>query len=184
MNSKTPLDAFIENLRPASHETEEQQCPNTHTSVGFSASRADSKCEDHSISGWKTPHDSSLPLHTHTSSTFSRTDAEMECETKCEGALTLPEAPLQPGWLVTYRDRRGVLCGGCDDLQHGTVDACWWEENGWTLCLTDGQEMSLSQVRSVGQTDKAGQIVAAWTVKEHGYDGQGTEKRRSKTEGK
>jgi hypothetical protein len=33
--------------------------------------------------------------------------------------------------------------------------------------------MPLSQVRSVGQTDEAGQIVAAWTVREHGYDGQG-----------
>ena len=84
-----------------------------------------------------------------------------------------PAPPLQPGWLVSYRDRRGALCGGCDDRQRGTVEACRWGGNGWTLCLTDGQEMPLSIIRSVGRTDEAGQIVAAWTVREHGYDGEG-----------
>jgi len=85
-----------------------------------------------------------------------------------------PNPPLQPGWLVAYRDRQGVLCGGCDDRQHGTVQACQWDGNGWTLWLTDGQRMPLSMIRSVGQTDDTGQIVAAWTVREHGYDGEGS----------
>ena len=85
----------------------------------------------------------------------------------------LPEEPLQPGWLVSYRDQRGALCGGCDDRQHGTIQECRWTAGAWTVHLTDGQEMPLSIVRSVGQTDDAGQIVAAWTVKEHGYDGEG-----------
>src|SRR6185295_15603371 len=84
-----------------------------------------------------------------------------------------PNPPLQPGWLVAYRDRQGVLCGGCDDRQHGTVQACQWDGNGWTLWLTDGKRMPLSFIRSVGQTDDTGQIVAAWTVREHGYGGEG-----------
>ena len=81
--------------------------------------------------------------------------------------------PLQPGWLVVYRDRRGTLCGGCVDREHGTVQECRWEGNGWTVHLTDGQRLPLSLIRSVGQTDKAGQLVAAWTTREHGYDGEG-----------
>jgi|CXWL01.1.fsa_nt_gi hypothetical protein len=80
--------------------------------------------------------------------------------------------PLQPGWLVVYRDRQGVLCGGCDDRQRGTVDDCQWEEKGWTVHLMDGQRLPLSIIRSVGQTDDVGRIVAAWTVREHGYDGR------------
>ena len=88
-------------------------------------------------------------------------------------ATPRPIPPIRPGWLVAYRDQRGALRGGCDDRQRGTVEACRWDGNGWTLCLTDGQEMPLSIVRSVGQTDDAGQIVAAWTVREHGYDGEG-----------
>lgn len=84
-----------------------------------------------------------------------------------------PAEPLQPGWLVCYRDRHGVLCGGCVDRECGTVEACRWEGNGWTVSLTDGQRLPLSLIRSVGQTDSAGQLVAAWTVREHGYDGDG-----------
>ena len=84
-----------------------------------------------------------------------------------------PTPPLQAGWLVVYMDYQGKLAGGSDDPDTGTVEACRWDENGWTLCLTDGQEMPLSIIRSVGQTDAAGQIVAAWTVREHGYDGEG-----------
>ena len=95
-----------------------------------------------------------------------------------------PTPPLQPGWLVAYRERRGVLCGGCVDREHGTVQECRWGGNGWTVSLTDGQRLPLSLIRSVGQTDDAGQIVAAWIVKEHGYDGQGPDESRSKPEGK
>jgi hypothetical protein len=85
-----------------------------------------------------------------------------------------PASPLQPGWLVVYRDQRGALCGGCDDRHHGTVKECRWAGATWTVHLTDGQRIPLAMIRSVGQTDEAGQIVAAWTVKEHGADGQGS----------
>lgn len=84
-----------------------------------------------------------------------------------------PMPPLQPGWFVVYRDRHGILCGGDVDREHGTVEACRWDGNGWTVHLTEGQRLPLSLIRSVGQTDDAGEIVAAWTVREHGYDGQG-----------
>jgi hypothetical protein len=84
-----------------------------------------------------------------------------------------PAAPLQAGWLVVYRDRQGRLCGGADDREHGTVQACEWGWNGWTVLLTDGQRLPLSLIRSVGQIDQNGKLLAAWTVREHGLDGQG-----------
>jgi len=82
--------------------------------------------------------------------------------------LDLPEEPLQPGWLVCYRDQRGALCGGCDDRQHGTVEECRWDGKGWTVHLTDGPRLPLSIIRGVTTPDGA-----AWTVREHGYDGEG-----------
>ena len=90
-----------------------------------------------------------------------------------EQAEASPMPPLQPGWLVAYRNQGGTLCGGCDDRAHGTVHVCRWDGNGWTVELTDGQRLTLSAIRSVGKTDRAGQIVGAWTVREHGYDGEG-----------
>lgn len=96
-----------------------------------------------------------------------------DLEASAKNIPTHPPPPLHPGWLVTYRDRRGVLCGGCVDRPHGTVQACRWEGNGWTVHLTDGQRLPLAMIRSVGQTDGAGQIVAAWTVRDHGLDGTG-----------
>ena len=93
--------------------------------------------------------------------------------TDAEQADAGPTPPLQPSWLVCYRDRRGVLCGGCDDRAHGTVKECRWDGNGWIVQLTDGQWLPLSSIRSVGQTESTGQIVSAWTVREHGYTGEG-----------
>ena len=87
-----------------------------------------------------------------------------------EAALT---PPLQSGWLVAYRDAHGRLCGGADDRAHGTVERCAWSDSTWTVVLTDGPRLPLSMIRSVGRTDATGQIVAAWTVREHGYDGDG-----------
>ena len=81
-------------------------------------------------------------------------------------------APLQHGWLVVYRNRKGVLCGGCEDRLHATVQECRWEGNGWVVHLTDGQRLPLPIIRSVAKTDQAGLIVSAWTVREHGYDGE------------
>ena len=85
----------------------------------------------------------------------------------------LPISPLQPGWLVAYRDREGRLCGGADDREHGTVQTCTWDGATWTVTLTDGQTLPLRAILSVGETDTEGRVVAAWTVRPHGYDGEG-----------
>jgi hypothetical protein len=84
-----------------------------------------------------------------------------------------PSAPLLPGWLITWRDRDGRLRGGCDDREAGTVKECRWNQHGWTVSLMDGQRLPLSGIRSVGKTDHRGCVVAAWTVREHGADGNG-----------
>lgn len=84
----------------------------------------------------------------------------------------VPAAPLQPGWLVVYRDRDYLLCGGCDDRTHGTVQTCQWNGHTWMVVLTDGQQLPLMAIRSVGMTDTSGRVVSAWTVREHGYNGE------------
>ena len=89
-------------------------------------------------------------------------------------AITLPpDEPVLPGWLVVYRDRAGRLCGGADDRQRGTVQACTWDGGRWTVTLTNGQRLPLSAVLSVGKTDDAGQVLAAWSTREYGYGGEG-----------
>lgn len=87
--------------------------------------------------------------------------------------LDPPVEPLQPGWLVAYRDRRGALCGGCDDRANGTVASCDWSGSSWLVRLTSGDTLPLGRVVSVGKTDAAGRIISAWTVRAHGYDGEG-----------
>lgn len=93
--------------------------------------------------------------------------------------ITLPAAsdeaqpPLQPGWLVSYRDRQGRLRGGCDERGQATVQTCTWNGRGWLVILTNGEQLPLSRIVSVGQTDAQGRVIAAWTVREHGFDGGG-----------
>jgi hypothetical protein len=84
-----------------------------------------------------------------------------------------PLAPILPGWRVTYRDKAGQLCGGAEDRARGTVLECRWESGQWIVSLTDGQRLPLWIIRAVGRTDQVGRILAAWTVREHGYDGNG-----------
>lgn len=83
-----------------------------------------------------------------------------------------PEPPLQPGWLVAYRDPTDQLRGGCDERLAGTVQECRWTESDWVVLLTNGDVLPLALIRSVGQTDAFGNVVAAWTVREHGVDGK------------
>ena len=84
-----------------------------------------------------------------------------------------PTAPLQPGWLVVYRNSSGRLCGGADDRLHGTVDKCLWNGTAWALILTDRQRLPLRAITSVGKTDIGGRVVAAWDVRGHGLNGEG-----------
>jgi|SRR5215472_220139 len=123
------------------------------------------------------PPDCSLPVHTHTSGAFPLENADMECETKCEAPLTLPEAPLRYGWVVVYRDQRGRLCGGWDERSTSTVTSCTWNGRTWTVLLKGGQRTALASVEAVGQVTLEGRLCAAWTVRVHGYDGQGDQAR-------
>ena len=84
-----------------------------------------------------------------------------------------PTPPLQAGWRIVYLDSLWKLAGGADDPEHGTVDVCRWEGGAWVVLLTDGQQIPLSRIRSVGAVDHNGRCYGAWTVREHGYDGQG-----------
>ena len=84
-----------------------------------------------------------------------------------------PTPPILPGWQIVYMDHVWKLAGGSDDPDHGTVDVCRWEGGAWTVHLTDGQQIPLSRIRSVGAVDWKGRCYGAWTVREHGYDGQG-----------
>jgi hypothetical protein len=85
-----------------------------------------------------------------------------------------PVSPLRTGWLIVYRDEVWRLRGGNDERAAGTVrECCWNPYAGWTVVLTNGDRVPLRAVRAVSKTDTRGRILAAWTVREHGYDGDG-----------
>lgn len=77
-----------------------------------------------------------------------------------------PEPPLQAGWTISYRDQR-------NRLQGGTVNQCELGGKGWTVYLTNGTTIPLPWVTSVARVDSQGRTLSAWTVQEHGYDGDG-----------
>lgn len=124
--------------------------------------------------------DESYPLRQNEECGGSAEDIEYEKKTEESASpqtpsprlVAIPASPLRFGWLVMYRDQRGALCGGCDDRQHGTVQECRWAVGAWTVHLTDGQRLPLSRIQSVGKTDSEGKLVAAWSVRAHGYDGE------------
>ena len=99
--------------------------------------------------------------------------AELMSITALGAPRTDPTPPLLPGWLVTYRDRDGRLCGGADDRQHGTIERLEWipVHRTFEVILIGGQRLQLRQIRSIGQTDTTGKVIAAWTVEDHGHDG-------------
>ena len=84
-----------------------------------------------------------------------------------------PTPPLQPGWRVVYMDNQWKLAGGNDDPGHGTVQSCRWVAGDWAVHLTDGQAIPLGRIRSVAAVDWKGRCYGAWTVREHGYGGEG-----------
>lgn len=80
--------------------------------------------------------------------------------------------PIEPGWFVTYIDRRRKLQGGAEDRAHGTVKECRREAGRWMVYLTDGQQVFLERIVGVAKVNAQGRIVSAWRVKEHGFDGE------------
>ncbi|BCA55312.1 hypothetical protein W02_24520 [Nitrospira sp. KM1] len=90
--------------------------------------------------------------------------------------ISAPEivAPLRPGWLVAYRDRTGKLRGGFEERAAGTIQECRWEGNGWVVDLTNGESLPASIIQAVGRVNAEGRIIAAWSVRHHGLDGEGS----------
>lgn len=82
-----------------------------------------------------------------------------------------PICPIPAGRLITYRGADGRLRGGDLDRAQGTVAVSEYGVEGWTITLTDGQAVSLSDIRGVARLSSDGQVVEAWTVRAHGMDG-------------
>ncbi len=100
------------------------------------------------------------------------TPIEPYCESVyVPGGTPLLTSPIEAGSLVVYLDQTGRLCGGVDDRMHGTVEACQREAGKWIVVLTDGQRLPLSKIRAMASTHPDGRISAAWSVREHGFDG-------------
>ena len=119
---------------------------------------------------------SSLSLENSSQNSMPATASSISSKPSISASLdpiepTEPKAPIPSGWLVVYRDQAGILRGGWDDRLHGTVQCCAWDGAAWMVILTDEQQFSLTAIRSVGRTNMGGDVVAAWTVREHGYDG-------------
>lgn len=92
------------------------------------------------------------------------------CEQAAPTAITTPTPipPLAPGWSVVYRDQDDRLRGGCDEPDYGIVTACTWNGATWTVTVRNGAQVPLGCITSVRDGN------TAWTVREHGYDGEGT----------
>jgi hypothetical protein len=95
-------------------------------------------------------------------------EADRRCAVDSEALVP----PIRTGWLVAYRHAQGGLVGGCDDRENGTVRQCEWGGKFWTVVLTNGQRLPLRLILSVAKMDAEGRMLAAWTVRAHGYDGE------------
>lgn len=84
-----------------------------------------------------------------------------------------PISPIPAGRLISYRGPDGRLCGGDLDRGRGTVAGSEYGPQGWVFTLSDGHSVSLSAIRGVTRLSSDGQVVEAWTVRAHGYDGEG-----------
>lgn len=94
-------------------------------------------------------------------------------EGPADSGATLSRPSLEAGWVVAYIDRQGKLCGGWGERDQSTVKQCHGTGQDCQVEFSDGRLIPLRAVRTVGQTNAEGRLIAAWTVREHGYDGQG-----------
>lgn len=81
-------------------------------------------------------------------------------------------APIQPGWVITYRDAQGRSQGGADARQDGTVRSCHRIGAQWVVELTTGTRVGEAQIVGVASVSPQGKVLAAWTVQEHGLSGR------------
>jgi hypothetical protein len=89
-----------------------------------------------------------------------------------ETSAALPVPPIRPGWLITYRASDGRLQGGDFDRAHAAVAVSIYGDHGWTFTLTDGKTVPMQAIRGVAKKACDGRIVAGWTVREHGLEGE------------
>ncbi len=106
------------------------------------------------------------------SPSWKRETVEAPLSTEAIPGAKPPASPIKPGWLVAYRGPGGKLRGGCDDREHGTVQTGERREAAWTFTLTDGTVLPARAIVSVAQVAQNGRIVAAWTVRNFGLDGE------------
>lgn len=83
-------------------------------------------------------------------------------------------SPLPAYCFVAYTDTQGRLRGGWDERSTCTVIQCHGVGARCQVELSNGDRIPLRAVRSVGQLNAEGSLVSAWTVREHGYDGEGS----------
>lgn len=87
-------------------------------------------------------------------------------------SVATPATPvLSTRCFVTYLDSTGRLCGGWDERSACMVRQCHGLGSACQVELSSGVMISLRAVRAVGQLNDEGRLLAAWTVREHGYDG-------------
>ena len=84
-----------------------------------------------------------------------------------------PAPPLPLYCFVTYIDSSGRLCGGWDERNACTVRQCHGSGAACQVELSNRDFIPLQAVRAVGQLNAEGRLVAVWTVRDHGYDGNG-----------
>jgi hypothetical protein len=111
-------------------------------------------------------HSGPLPSISEAPTTYSKSSAPARTVTHQHAW------PLQPGWIVAYRDQFGMLRGGCDEFERAIVMECQFDGVVWKVRLLGGEEVDLRAIRSVAKTDDNGEVIAAWTVRECGYDGE------------
>ena len=147
----TPLDVFMDALQKRRKCEESFQSRNfTHTTERFSAPDVEMKCELTLPERPVRDHVSSLPAHTHTLEGFANTGAEMKCETKCEGSLTLPVPPVNPGEWITWTRADG-------QVMTGLVDAIGLDTAGtWIAFVLTGATWSLVNMKYATRTAVGG----------------------------
>lgn len=86
-----------------------------------------------------------------------------------------PPSPLPPHCFATYTDSTGRLRGGWDERTACTVKQCLGVGADCKVELSNGATIPLRAIRAVGQLSAEGRLIAAWTVREHGYNGDNGE---------
>lgn len=126
------------------------------------------------LSQFVTEHQGSLPDIPDTVDSVSGVSVpETQEATKTSPGAPPPVPPLPARCFVTWHDSNGKLCGGWDDRDTSIVKRCHGTGATSQVELSNGKTIPLRSVRAVGQLNAEGRLIAAWTVRAHGYEGEG-----------